>query len=97
LTTPLLADDSLAYVDPLWSTREPRGRVDALLPCGCRMGICDACVARLRSGALRDLRTGEVHDTPGELVQTCVSAAAGPVEIDLTTGRPHPWTRRPTS
>jgi hypothetical protein len=47
------------------------------------MGICRACVGRLQSGALRDLRTGEVHDTPGELVQMCVSAAAGPVEIDL--------------
>lgn len=55
----------------------------ALLPNGCRMGICHTCVGRLRSGALRDLRTGKVHDTPGELVQTCVSAAAGPVEIDL--------------
>jgi ferredoxin-NADP reductase len=55
----------------------------ALLPSGCRMGICHTCVGRLRSGALRDLRTGEVHDTPGELVQMCVSAAAGPVEIDL--------------
>jgi ferredoxin-NADP reductase len=54
-----------------------------LLPNGCRMGICHTCVGRLRSGALRDLRTGKVHDTPGELVQTCVSAAAGPVEIDL--------------
>jgi ferredoxin-NADP reductase len=55
----------------------------ALLPSGCRMGICHTCVGRLRSGALRDLRTGEIRDTPGALVQTCVSAAAGPVEIDL--------------
>ena len=55
----------------------------ALMPSGCRMGICRTCVGRLRSGAVRDLRTGELHDTPGELVQTCVSAAAGPVEIEL--------------
>ncbi len=55
----------------------------ALLPSGCRMGICHTCVGRLCSGAVRDLRTGEVHDTPDELVRTCVSAAAGPVEIDL--------------
>jgi ferredoxin-NADP reductase len=54
-----------------------------LMPSGCRMGICHTCVGRLRSGALRDLRTGEVHDTAGELVQTCLSAPAGPVEIDL--------------
>jgi len=55
----------------------------ALLPHGCRMGICHTCVGALRSGAVRDLRTGELHDTPGEAVRTCVSAAAGPVEIDL--------------
>ena len=54
----------------------------ALLPSGCRMGICRSCVGRLRSGRVRDLRTGEVHG-PGQHVQTCVSAAAGPVEIEL--------------
>jgi ferredoxin-NADP reductase len=55
----------------------------ALLPHGCRMGICHTCVGRLCSGAVRDLRTGELHDTPDELVRTCVSAPAGLVEIDL--------------
>lgn len=55
----------------------------ALLPSGCRMGICYSCVGRLRSGQVRDLRTGEVHGDEGEIVQTCVSAAAGPLEIDL--------------
>ncbi|XRQ06572.1 ferredoxin reductase [Actinomadura welshii] len=55
----------------------------ALLPSGCRMGICYSCVGRLCSGKVRDLRTGEVHGDEGEIVQTCVSAAAGPVEIEL--------------
>jgi stearoyl-CoA 9-desaturase NADPH oxidoreductase len=55
----------------------------ALLPSGCRMGICQTCVGRLRSGAVRDLRTGALHSDEGELVRTCVSAAAGPVEIEL--------------
>jgi ferredoxin len=54
-----------------------------LMPSGCRMGICYSCVARLRSGRVRDLRTGREHGEEGELIQTCVSAAAGPVEIDL--------------
>ena len=58
-------------------------RAGALLPHGCRMGICHTCVGALRSGAVRDLRTGELHDIPGEAVRTCVSAAVGPVEIDL--------------
>lgn len=52
-------------------------------PAGCRMGICHACLTPLRSGQVTDLRTGQVHGEPGELVQTCVSAAAGPVSLDL--------------
>lgn len=32
LTTPLLPDDYLGLVNPLWSLREPRGRVEAVLP-----------------------------------------------------------------
>ncbi|WP_214369581.1 ferredoxin reductase [Pseudonocardia sp. H11422] len=55
----------------------------ALLPNGCRMGICHTCVGRLRTGAVRNLHTGEMHDTVGEPVRTCVSAAAGDVEIEL--------------
>ena len=57
-----------------------------LMPSGCRMGICFGCVAPLRQGAVRDLRTGDVTTAaPGDNVQiqTCVSAAAGPCEIEL--------------
>jgi ferredoxin-NADP reductase len=55
----------------------------AKLPFGCRMGICHTCVGRLRSGRVRDLRTGRVHGQPGEVLQTCVNAPEGAVEIDL--------------
>ncbi|GAA2719348.1 ferredoxin reductase [Actinocorallia aurantiaca] len=55
----------------------------ALLPSGCRMGICFSCVGKLTSGKVRDLRNGQVHGDPGDLVQICVSAPAGPCEIDL--------------
>jgi ferredoxin-NADP reductase len=54
-----------------------------LMPSGCRMGICHGCVVPLRAGRVRDLRTGEVTGDEGDLVQTCISAAAGPVELDL--------------
>jgi ferredoxin-NADP reductase len=54
-----------------------------LMPSGCRMGICHTCVVPLLAGRVRDLRTGEVHGDEGDLVQTCISAAAGPVELDL--------------
>jgi ferredoxin-NADP reductase len=55
----------------------------ATLPFGCRMGICHTCVGRLRSGRVRDLRTGRVHGQSGEMLQTCVNAPEGAVEIDL--------------
>ena len=65
---------------PLLAAGEAAG---ALLPSGCRMGICHTCVGTLRAGAVRDLRSGETHDIPGSSVQTCVTGAAGDVEIDL--------------
>lgn len=60
-----------------------------LMPSGCRMGICMGCVLPLKSGAVRDLRNGDVTVAiPGETgpagvpIQTCVSAAAGECHID---------------
>jgi ferredoxin-NADP reductase len=58
-------------------------RAGVLMPSGCRMGICRTCVVRLGAGQVRDLRTGVEHGEGGDLVQTCVSAAAGDVDIDL--------------
>ena len=57
-----------------------------LMPSGCRMGICFGCVAGLREGAVRDLRNGDLTvavPEDGIRIQTCVSAAAGPCDIDL--------------
>jgi ferredoxin-NADP reductase len=65
---------------PILAAGEQAG---ATLPFGCRMGICHSCVGRLRSGRVRDLRTGEVLGQAGELVRTCVNAPEGAVEIDL--------------
>jgi ferredoxin-NADP reductase len=55
----------------------------ATLPYGCRMGICHTCVGRLRSGQVRDLRTGRVHGQAGEMLRTCVNAPEGTIEIEL--------------
>lgn len=57
-----------------------------LMPSGCRMGICFGCVAPLRRGAVRDRRTGEITTAAqgdGVIIQTCISAAAGPCDIEL--------------
>jgi len=53
------------------------------LPYGCREGICHTCVGELRSGRVRDLRTGKVYGQEGEVIRTCISAPEGPVEIEL--------------
>ena len=58
-------------------------KAGASLAHGCRMGICRSCVGRLRSGRVRDLRTGRVHGQAGEMVRICVNAPEGSVEIDL--------------
>jgi len=55
----------------------------ATLPFGCRMGICHTCVGKLCSGQIRDLRTGKIHGTEGEMVRTCVNAPEGHIEMAL--------------
>lgn len=73
-------------VDGATSLLDAGESAGVLMPSGCRMGICFGCVAPLREGAVRDLRTGELTvAAPGDgvLVQTCVSAAAGACQIDL--------------
>jgi ferredoxin-NADP reductase len=67
---------------PLLDAGEAAG---VLMPSGCRMGICFTCVLPLREGAVRDLRDGRLTTAePGDnvVVQTCVSAAAGPCHLD---------------
>ncbi|MGI5376908.1 ferredoxin reductase [Streptomyces sp. CA-251387] len=65
---------------PLLNTGEAAGVV---MPYGCRRGICFGCLTPLADGRVRDLRTGEVHGEPGELIQTCVNAATGPLVLDV--------------
>jgi ferredoxin-NADP reductase len=54
-----------------------------LMPSGCRMGICFGCVVPLLQGQVRDVRTGDVHGEPGDLVQTCISSSAGDCSLDV--------------
>ena len=68
---------------PLLDAGEAAG---VLMPSGCRMGICFGCVLPLREGAVRDLRTGDITTAAigdGVLIQTCISAAAGPCDLDV--------------
>ncbi|GAA1861564.1 NADPH oxidoreductase [Pseudonocardia ailaonensis] len=68
---------------PVLTAAEAAG---ALMPSGCRMGICHTCVGKLQAGAVRDLQTGELIDSadqPGRPVRTCVNAPAGDITLAL--------------
>jgi stearoyl-CoA 9-desaturase NADPH oxidoreductase len=68
---------------PLLDAGEGAG---VLMPSGCRMGVCFGCVVPLNEGTVRDLRSGEVTTAAagdGVLIQTCISAAAGPCDVEL--------------
>lgn len=76
---------TVVEVDAATSLLEAGEAAGVLLPSGCRMGICFGCVLPLRAGRVRDLRTGVERGEPGDLVQTCVSGAAGDARIDTAT------------
>lgn len=50
---------------------------------GCRMGICHTCVCGKRSGATRDLLTGEMVSEPVSSLRLCVSRPASDLVLDL--------------
>ena len=82
--------DRTVVVEPGSSLLEAGEDAGVLMPSGCRMGICFGCVLPLRDGQVRDLRTGEVHGEPGDLVQTCISGASGDAVLDTATiGKSH--------
>jgi len=71
---------------PLLDVAEAAG---ALMPSGCRMGVCFGCVIPLKEGAVRDLRNGAITTVDpissaagGVPIQTCINAAAGACSID---------------
>ena len=82
-TVRFLVTDAEATCDPGVSMLVGGEESGANLPFGCRMGICHTCVGRLRSGQVRDLRSGEVHGEVGMTVRTCVNGPEGDVEIEL--------------
>ena len=69
-------------VDGATTILEAGESVGALMPFGCRMGICQTCVVPLDKGHVVDLRSGKEH-AEGERVQTCISAAAGDCTLDV--------------
>ena len=72
---------------------EPHAEVHALLEAGeqaglnlaygCRIGICHPCVGTLKSGRIRDLRSGEVTEPTGQDLRICIHAPEGDIALEL--------------
>jgi ferredoxin len=52
-------------------------------PSGCRMGICQTCKCRKRSGVVENLRTGAISSDPDEDIQLCISRGRSDLELAL--------------
>jgi stearoyl-CoA 9-desaturase NADPH oxidoreductase len=50
---------------------------------GCRMGICNTCSCRKRTGTVRNVLTGELSTAGEEQIRICVSVPVGDVALDL--------------
>ena len=50
---------------------------------GCRMGICNTCSTRKRTGTVRNVTTGAISTAPDEQIRICVSVPLGDVALDL--------------
>ncbi|WP_430391398.1 ferredoxin reductase [Dyella sp. 20L07] len=50
---------------------------------GCRMGICNTCACGKRSGATRNLRTGDLEHDPVSALRLCISSASSDLVLEL--------------
>jgi stearoyl-CoA 9-desaturase NADPH oxidoreductase len=50
---------------------------------GCRMGICQTCKCRKKSGTVENLVTGAVSSEPDEDIQLCITLARSDLELAL--------------
>ena len=50
---------------------------------GCRMGICNTCVCRKKSGTVEDTMTGELSSDPDQDIRLCTSRARSDLTLSL--------------
>ncbi|MBI2697686.1 ferredoxin reductase [Mycobacterium gordonae] len=78
-----LKSDKTAECDGGTSILEAGENAGLELNFGCRIGICHTCVGTLKSGKLRDLRSGDITEPTGQDVRICINSAEGDVELEL--------------
>jgi ferredoxin-NADP reductase len=81
-TITLTGSDISAECDGATAILDAGEKAGAVLPYGCRMGICHTCTGTLTHGSVRDLRTGEVTRA-GTEIRTCVNSPDGDATLDL--------------
>lgn len=82
-TVTFLDSDASAECDGGTPILEAGEQAGLNLAYGCRIGICHTCTGTVRSGKVRDLRSGEIAEPTGQDVRICINAAEGDVEIEL--------------
>jgi stearoyl-CoA 9-desaturase NADPH oxidoreductase len=82
-TVTFLDSDATAECDGGTPILEAGEQAGLELAFGCRIGICHTCTGTLKSGRVRDLRSGEVTEPTGGDVRICIHAAEGDVELEL--------------
>ncbi len=78
-----LASDTTAECDGGTPILEAGEQAGLNLAFGCRIGICHTCVGTLKSGRVRDLRSGEVTEPTGQDVRICIHSPEGDIELEL--------------
>jgi ferredoxin-NADP reductase len=78
-----LKSDKTVECDGGTSILEAGEKAGLELAFGCRIGICHTCVGTVKSGKLRDLRSGDVSEPTEQEVRICINAAEGDVELEL--------------
>lgn len=82
-TVRFLDSEKAVECDGSTSILEAGERAGLNLAYGCRIGICHTCVGTLKSGKLRDLRSGDVIQPTEQDVRICINTAEGDVELEL--------------
>lgn len=81
-TVTFTASEVSAECDGTTAILDAGEKAGAVLPYGCRMGICHTCTGKLSDGSVRDLRTGNVTRA-GTEIRTCVNSPDGDITIEL--------------
>ncbi|MBC7974238.1 MAG: iron-sulfur cluster-binding domain-containing protein, partial [Myxococcales bacterium] len=82
-TIQLLRSDTTVVADGAGSLLVQLERAGQRPAHGCRMGICNTCRCRKRTGTVEDLTTGAVSSEPDQDIRLCVSVARSDLALDL--------------